>query len=240
MILTDADISPILGISRNVPNDDQIIIHPFEERCLTPVGYDLRAGDQYQLLHEGVLHQINEGENIVIPPRETVSIRSLEWVAMPKNGSVSGLICSRVMLVSAGAGHISTTVDPDWVGNLLISFTNNSKSSISIGYGERICTIVFLENKTKSKKLSQHPPGRPDALSQNASRIATEYKNDRRRRYVFLSMIWILFVFLYAGFIYWVYEKYGDNPFFIALIAAGVVFSGFGMDAIRGILRKGD
>jgi deoxycytidine triphosphate deaminase len=238
MIMTDADISKILETSRNVPNDQSLIINPFEERCLTPIGYDLRVGDRYQLLHEGVDHRINKGDFARIPPGETVSVRTMEWIAMPKDGSVAGFICSRVMLVASGAAHISTTVDTDWVGNLLISFTNLSKTVLELPHGERVCTIVFIATKSKPRKLSQHSPGRSDALNENASRIASIYKQDRRRQYTIRYMIWVLSGLVYAGLVYWTNLNYGSNLFFIALVAAGLVLFGFGVEVIRFILGK--
>lgn len=237
MILTDTDISKILETERNLPNRNSLVIHPFEERCLTPVGYDLRVGEQYQLLHEGVVHTITEDESVKIPPGETVSIRSLEWIAFPKNGKMAGIICSRVMLVSKGATHVSTTVDPDWVGNLLISFTNNSKTDLEIPFGERICTIVFLATKSRSKKLSQHPPGRPDALNQNASRIAKIYKIEKRQKYIIQYVAWVSLGLVYSGIVYWTHLNYGTNSLFIAMMAAGVILFGFGMEAIRYFIK---
>ena len=233
MLLTDTDIYEILQTDRNVSNKSTLIIHPFEERCLTPVGYDIRVGDNYQLLHEGIVHELSEGETISIPPGETVSIRSMEWVAMPENGTISGLITSRVMLVASGATHISTTIDADWVGNLLISFTNNSKATIALPRGERMCSIVFLQNKSSPRKRSQHPPGRPDALNQNASRIAQLYRREKSRRYAIHYFAWILFGGLYAAFTYWAQLKYGDLDIFGALMAGGLIVVALGVEIVR-------
>lgn len=237
-MLTDADISTILETRRNIPNDQSLVINPYEERCLTPVGYDLRVGDQYQLLHEGVLHRINEGQSVKIPPGETANIRTLEWLAMPKDGSVAGLICSRVLLVAKGASHVSTTVDPDWVGNLLISITNHSRAEIVIDFGERLCTLVLFANKTKSHKLSQHAPGRPDALNENASRIASSHRRERRKQYALQYAIWLILGALYGGLVYWVHLRYGTNTLFVAMLAAGVIFSGLGLKVIEQLLGK--
>jgi len=227
MILTDSDVISILLQNRNIHNETNIIISPFEERALSPVGYDLRVGCRYQFLHEGIEHPLFEGHTIEIPPGETVNIRTLEWLALPRDGSVAGLICSRVMLVAAGASHISTTVDPDWAGHLLISFTNLSRTKLSISYGERFCTLVFIANKSPAHKLSQHAPGRPDALNQNASRIALEYRNKKRRSIRRFAMMWIFVGAIYAAILFATHLIFGQNNIFVAVVAAGVVLVGF-------------
>lgn len=239
MLLTDTDILAILQTERNIDNLERVVICPFEEKSLSPVGYDLRAGLKYQLLHEGVELSAEYGE-ILIPPGETISVQTLEWIAMPMNKSLSGFITSRVMLVSSGLSHISTTVDPDWIGNLLITMTNHSKVPYIIYPGERICTLSFIQNKSIPQKLSHHAPGRPDALNQNASRIASEYikQNNRLRSRIWLW--WVFTGFIYSLILYYAYIKFGSNEIFVAMVGAGVVLSGFGMDVIRSILNKRD
>lgn len=239
MLLTDTDIRAILQTERNVDNLETIVIHPFDEKSLSPVGYDLRAGIKYQLLHEGV-ESLVEYSQIIIPPGETISIQTLEWIAMPMNKSLSGFITSRVMLVASGLSHVSTTVDPDWIGNLLITMTNHSKVPFIIDTGERICTLSFIQNKSIPQRLSHHAPGRPDALNKNASRIASEYINKSNKLRSKIWMLWILTGLIYSAILYLAYLKFGSNEIFVAIVGAGVVLSGFGMDVIRSILNKRD
>lgn len=70
---------------------------------------------------------------IYVRPKDTVLIVSNEFVCLPPN--ISGYVTSRVSNVVHGFGHISTTVDPNWRGALLIALSNPSNHSLKINVG---------------------------------------------------------------------------------------------------------
>ena len=65
-----------------------------------------------------------ENRYVFIEPRDTVLVISREYFIIPNN--ICGSVNSRVSTVSAGLGHISTTIDPGWKGALLIAVSNPS------------------------------------------------------------------------------------------------------------------
>ena len=67
---------------------------------------------------------------VYINPRDTVLVLSKEYLQLSAN--ISGNVFSRVSTVSAGLGHISTTIDPLWKGALLIAISNPSSERIKL------------------------------------------------------------------------------------------------------------
>jgi deoxycytidine triphosphate deaminase len=160
-ILTDTDLEPLIDSS------GELVISPFNQECLTPVGYDLRIGKTYTTSDiKQVRRNLNEGESITLKPGTTALISTLEYVQMPKSRTVSGLIESRVSQVSKGLSHVSTTVDPDWRGHLLIAIHNHAVEEVKLKYGETFCTIVFLKNESPATRDSNKHPDRLDVFSQ--------------------------------------------------------------------------
>lgn len=66
----------------------------------------------------------NGNRYVYIEPRDTALVISREFFIIPPN--ICGNVHSRVTTVSAGLGHISTTIDPGWKGALLIAVSNPS------------------------------------------------------------------------------------------------------------------
>ncbi|MEO1643432.1 MAG: hypothetical protein AAFR74_08860, partial [Pseudomonadota bacterium] len=155
--MTDTDILHLLAKGDGVDATSLRIVG-FDDVHLTPLGYDLRAGKTVQLSGEKTPHLLNESDSVFIAPGQTALIETLEEISMPREGalakSLSGMIFSKVSAVSRGLSHISTTVDPDWHGRLLIAVHNHANYPIKIAYGDAICTLSFIENKTKATRFS--------------------------------------------------------------------------------------
>ena len=155
-ILTDIDLKKILCIDETKWNDEKLLIQPFSDDCLTIMGYDLRVGGYYQKYgpkSNPNLIKLEEKQKVEIKPGETALISTLEKIHMPADCSISALLLSKVTQVAKGLSHISTKIDPNWVGGTLtIPISNFSKKSIYLDYGEQICSVVFFENKSKSIK----------------------------------------------------------------------------------------
>jgi len=142
---------------------EKLLIFPFYERLLTPVGYDLTIGDVYlSFAQRRRVELAGPDESFLVQPRETIIIRTQEYVGLPKNQKIAGIIESSVSMMSAGFSPVSTTLDPDWEGRLQIAITNQQSFPLELNKGQRICTAMFLTCEHEATKLSGFQPDRPD------------------------------------------------------------------------------
>ena len=155
-LLTDTDIRHLLN--------REIIIDPFTEDNLTPVGYDLSVGDFVYSLHRGLLEVDPKTKKYEIAPGDVVLILSKEFVWV--SGRIAGTFHSKVSMVSRGFSHIGTTLDPEWKGNLLISIANLSKECLELEPGQKYVTLVFYNTRHRATKPHTRPPARSDILMQ--------------------------------------------------------------------------
>jgi deoxycytidine triphosphate deaminase len=216
-LLTDTDLENNICSNERWNEENKIHIYPYSEPCLTPVGYDLRVGNRYSSLLRGY-HDIDD--KISILPGDTVLIETLEKVGMPRNRSLSALVESMVSIVSKGLSHISTTIDADWNGPLLIAIHNFTKNIIELKKEQPFFTVVFFENKSPSTREWQRDAdrGRADILLKNIA-ISNEIlrKHERRKGAIKISiLIGILLLTLPIG-----YYLFGNGPGIIALVALG-------------------
>jgi deoxycytidine triphosphate deaminase len=136
MILSDIDIRKAQG--------DGLVIEPFDERHVTALGYDVTVGGFVYAAGFGLLKPSNGMYNI--PSEATVQILTKETLWISEN--LAGTIHSRALLASRGFSHISTTIDPSWIGPLLITMTNLSKADIKLDEGGTFATVMFHLLKT--------------------------------------------------------------------------------------------
>jgi len=181
-LLTDTDLNKIINKNtEKKPTDEQLQIFNFDEKNLTPVGYDLRIGERHISKKKGLIitrKKTRKKNFLKISPGDTVLITTLENIWMPQNRKISAIILSKVSQVSKGLSHIATTIDADYRGNLLIAITNHSKEKIELKYGETFCTIVFFENLSPSTVFCKKEPGRIDQLMKH---FEEESKKARRK-----------------------------------------------------------
>jgi len=195
-ILTDVDIRDLLDKKR-------LLIEPFCENCLTPIGYDLRVGRTYKSASATKGENLNDHEKICIAPRETVLIHTFEKVIMPKDKTISALVLSKVSLVSKGIAHIATTVDADWdQEEFLVAITNNSNKNIFLKSKDQLCTIVFFTNLSPSSKPSDKEPRRNDIYLKKFHK----QESIQKRKKLLIRLIptailvsFVLFAVLYFG-----------------------------------------
>lgn len=159
-ILSDVDIARELG--------ENILIFPYKNKNLNGASYNLTASHlAWDLSTKQSLY--NQKDKIVIPPKTTALIQTYETVWGSKK--IAGSYHSKVGLVSKGLGHISTTLDPDYLGTSLISvYNHNEKDDIQLVVGEdSFVTLVFYCVNTESLigRGDNHPGGRIDILNQN-------------------------------------------------------------------------
>jgi deoxycytidine triphosphate deaminase len=142
-LLTDVDIRREL--------DKNVVIVPFEEKYLSPIGYDCSVGDFVFSLEFGLLKA--EDGSYIIRPKDTVQIMTRESIWL--SNRIAGTLHSRVSLVSKGLSHISTTIDPTWYGPLLVTLTNLSNKSVSLRSGQRFVTVVLFNVKSATSTRQQ-------------------------------------------------------------------------------------
>jgi deoxycytidine triphosphate deaminase len=217
-ILTDTDLKTLICSDIEWKDRNKIHIYPFSGDCLTPVGYDLRIGNRYSSAFKRGSFEIKEGDQIAICPGDTTLITTLEKVGMPQNRTISALIVSKVSKVSKGLSHISTSIDPDWDGKLLIVIHNHSRETLNLNFAEPFCTVVFFENKSPSTKDCGKPPERSDILLKEWSDVTQ--KVQRKEWIKSLVPIGIIVIMGGSG-----YLVFGNQPGFIAMTAIGVGLS---------------
>jgi deoxycytidine triphosphate deaminase len=235
-VLTDTDILKILETQTN-RHDDRLVIHPFSDGALTPVGYDLRIGLFYKSSRDEVGINLKEGEHIILSPGSTTNIRTMEWIALPRNKSISGFICSKVSLVSRGLSHISTTVDPDWYGHLSISVHNHASENIELSVGQPFCTVVFMKNISPATRDSGFAPSRTDTLITSITSQQKQQRNLRRRmKATFIAAGLLVVGLLLALTFYFAALPLGDQPRFHIAVMAGTAIIGSLMSGVIGTI----
>lgn len=165
-----------------------IIIHPFNENQLRGTTYNLRVG-KYVWLHatssldystqskslplEGI--PTPTGRRFDIPPGALVSIMTEEvvWV----DNTVAGLFHSKVDMVTKGFSHISTTLDPGWIGPLLITMCNYSSRTLLLWQGETFVKLSFHKLSRPTQRKHNNPPGRGDRLGQEGFLLPSGHEN---------------------------------------------------------------
>ena len=122
-------------------NKNNRLIFPFNKKNLKAASYDLTPTIIAMSSKIGMLETVYQENGykedryyIRVHPKDTVLIISNEYIVMPPN--IAGYISSRVSKVVEGLGHISTTIDPNWTGALLIAVSNPSNQMLKIYVGD--------------------------------------------------------------------------------------------------------
>jgi len=169
-MLSDQNIKKVLN--------KNIVIHPFNEDDLTPVGYNLNPSDfVYSIKSKKLISGING--SYAIPANDTVLILTKETVWA--SSKIGGTFHSKVGVVSKGFGHISTTLDPNWKGPLLISLNNPMSIELLLPTNKSFVTLIFYAVKTPAKKMHDNDPGRKDIIG-NISTEMLEQEIDLNKR----------------------------------------------------------
>ena len=179
----------------------------------------------YSTSSRPVRKELKLGDKMSIRPGRTALIETLESITMPTDRSLSGLVESKVSKVSRGLSHISTTVDADWKGNLLIAVHNHSSRRQVLECGEPFCTLVLLRNESPATDACGKGTKRLDVL------LDLFEKHSRRRswrRYAAMAVpAAVVGGSLAAG-----YKAFGNEPGLAAVVAGGVVLAQFLRDLL--------
>ncbi len=158
---SDQDIIKAIEDWRN-NRDTGLNIEDFDEtKCLTPVGYDFRVGKEGFSWKKKCVVNIEKDGIIWIEPDDTVVIRTLESLTLSKE--ISATVHSMVSkIVTKGLSDISTTIDPGWLGTLLITIHNNRDTRAFLEFKATFCTVCFYKLDNASKVNRGTPANRDD------------------------------------------------------------------------------
>lgn len=146
-ILTDNEINRVI-------NKD-LVIHPFDERCLTPLGYDLRVGYAINLINQPI--NLTDSK-IVIPPKTSIFIISKENIWL--SGDLIGTLHAKGSLAAAGLFINSTTVDPNWSGQMTFLVHNLNDSEIELEIESTFVTLIFHRAKISTSNRPKTNPNK--------------------------------------------------------------------------------
>ena len=130
-VLSDADI-----LARRA--DGTLGLDPFEERCLTPNGYDLRIAE-VMLPDEG--SDVYREGKVVVPPGARFLVSTVERVRMP--GDVCGSLWLRSSYARRGVFGSFGKVEAGFEGTLTVGGLNASRQPLEVPIGDRFCQLVF-------------------------------------------------------------------------------------------------
>ena len=154
-ILSDLDIEQEIGKT--------IYIYPFSRTKLRGASYNLTASKLAWSLQTKKSIYDAQTNKLIIPKQSTVLIETNEaiWVS----SQIAGTYHSKVAWASKGLSHISTTLDPEYVGCSLIAVHNYSDQDVLLTPEvDTFATIVFQYVRTKASVKPGNDPGRPDVL----------------------------------------------------------------------------
>lgn len=114
-------------------DEGELVICPYAARNLTPVGYNLSFSRFIISLRRKAFIKIihkNKEWFFMLKPFDTALVLTRETIWVSK--FIGGTFHSKVSMVIEGLGHVSTTLDPGWYGQLLVPISNPTKKSTKI------------------------------------------------------------------------------------------------------------
>ncbi len=149
-----------------------IFIYPYQECCVTPIGYNFCPSEVIISTRTGLPIEIcsKHGKKYInVAPHDTVLVSTREYLSI--SSRIMGTFHSRVTIVSSGFGHISTTLDAGWNGPLLIALNNPSSRRLKLLISDNnnpvpFVTIIFYWLCEKAHKQHDNPPYRTDVFRQ--------------------------------------------------------------------------
>ena len=145
-ILSDKDIEEF--IKKNM-----LGIEPFENKNLTPNGYDLTIEEVFIKKTDS---HIKEGV-ATIPPMTWFAISTKEFVKMGSN--IASQLWIRSSYARKGVMASFGKVDAGFHGTLTISCFNSNDSPLEIPIGDRFCQIVFENLSSSPEELYDKKSG---------------------------------------------------------------------------------
>lgn len=145
-ILSDKDIEKAL-------NNSDLGIEPFNQKNLTPNGYDLSIAEIYIKKKD---QHIKEGK-ARIPPLSWFAISTKEFVKM--GPQITSQLWIRSSYARKGIMASFGKVDAGFHGTLTISCFNSNDEEVELPIGDRFCQIVFEHLSSKPTELYDKKSG---------------------------------------------------------------------------------
>ena len=145
-ILSDRDIEKNIELKK-------LDIEPFDNKNLTPNGYDLTISEIY--ISNKNLH-INEGLAL-IPPKTWFVISTKEFIKI--GSKITSQLWIRSSYARKGIFASFGKVDAGFHGTLTISCFNSNDIEIEIPIGDRFCQIIFEELLSTPSELYEKKSG---------------------------------------------------------------------------------
>lgn len=145
-ILSDRDIRE--GLARKT-----LGIEPFDEKNLTPNGYDLSVKEVVLRSSESKVHS---GE-AVVPAQASFLISTREYVRMPPDAS--GQLWIRSSYARRGILAAFGKVEAGFEGELTIGCFNSSHEPVKVPIGDRFCQLAFEKMHSVPDKLYKDRSG---------------------------------------------------------------------------------
>lgn len=130
-VLSDADILRRLA-------DGTLALAPFEEKSLTPNGYDLRVAEV--LVPDVSADVVREGK-VVVPGGARFLVSTMERVRMPPD--VCGSLWLRSSYARRGVFGSFGKVEAGFEGTLTVGGHNAGRAPVEVPIGDRFCQLVF-------------------------------------------------------------------------------------------------
>lgn len=140
-ILSDADIQ------RERANGT-LGIAPFDDKSLTPNGYDLRIAEV--MLPDESSDVFREGK-VVVPPQTRFLVSTVERVTMPSD--VTGQLWIRSSYARRGVLGAFGKIEAGFVGTLTVGGFNAARAPLELPMGDRFCQVVFERMESVPRKL---------------------------------------------------------------------------------------
>ncbi len=145
-ILSDADIHRYLA-------KGEIRIEPFEERNLTPNGYDVSIAE---IVVPSTGAKTGSGEARV-PPNTRFAVSTRETVQLSRH--VAGQIWLRTTWVRRGVIASFGMIDAGFSGTLTFGAFNASGEALELRMGERFAQVVFLTLESPAAETYERRSG---------------------------------------------------------------------------------
>ncbi len=153
-ILSDVDIKKQLG--------KEILIYPFNSKNIRGASINLSTSNRAWSLKKKKSIFNKSSNTIDIPAHDTALIETEEVLHVSKK--IAGSFHSKVGIVAKGLGHVGTTLDPGWIGNLLITIHNHSDEIVRLQLNETFISIMFQYVSSESEFVNDNKHGRPELL----------------------------------------------------------------------------
>lgn len=166
--------------------EGKLKIYPFEKKNLTGIGYNLSTAHFAFSINRGILLTIHQQTTqqgvkryVMIPPNDTVLLFSKEYIEIDR--SLAGTLHSKVARGCQGFGNISTTLDPTWKGQLIISLNNPMSDEIKFDLdmnSGNIMTLLLhkLDQNVTGEYVHDNNQGRCDLLLEHFAKPSSNKK----------------------------------------------------------------